>query len=268
MVIAGSIISAVLILILLYSILIEPNNLEVNNFSLRTSRLEGCDSLTILHLSDLHLREFGRREQRLVDYLTGVTPDLIIITGDFIENFQAIYKFEKLFKSMKSKFGTFGVLGNNDYGLSDNGVRLKTLENFLKDMKITILKNNSITIGDNIRLVGIDDPHKGYDNMVKAFSEVSKSDKLRIVLTHSPETVDFLLSRQPDLILTGHTHGGQVALPIFGPVFLNIKKGFKISAGLNYFNNIPVYLSKGIGTTLLPIRFNCRPELTLITLEH
>ncbi|MCK4668087.1 metallophosphoesterase [Candidatus Dependentiae bacterium] len=268
MVIAGLIISVVIVLILLYSIFIEPHNLEVNEFSLRTSRLAEEESFTILHLSDLHLREFGRREQRLVDYLDGVTPDVIIITGDFIEDFSALYKFEKIFRSMKSKFGVFGVLGNNDYGLSANGARVKTLEAFLKDMNITILRNQSIIIGNQIRLVGVDDPHRGYDNMVKAFREVAKSDKLRIVLTHSPETVDFLLSRQPDLILTGHTHGGQVALPIFGPVFLNIKKGFKINAGLNYFNNIPVYLSKGIGTTLFPIRFNCRPELTLITLEH
>ncbi|HDS08957.1 MAG TPA: hypothetical protein ENN73_01910 [Firmicutes bacterium] len=266
---AAVIVIAVLVSgIVIYGVFIEPYNIHVNRVILKNSNLKQGESLTVLHLSDLHLRRYGRREVRLTELLSSINPDLILISGDFIEDIENPNRYKKLFDNFNSKFGVFGVLGNNDYGLNKNTKRVKKIQNFLERMRVEILRNSSIMVGNGFRIIGLDDPHKGYDNLSLSFNEVEESDRLRIVIAHSPETLDFILSRRPDLVLTGHTHGGQISFPLIGPVFLNIKKGFRIKTGLNYFNNIPVYQSSGIGITMLPVRLNCKPEITLITLEN
>ncbi|MDD3627086.1 MAG: metallophosphoesterase [bacterium] len=263
------VITAVIILaILVYGIFIEPFRIKLND--VRIENRNPCEgkSLKILHISDLHLRRFGRREEKLTQMLSSLQPDLILITGDFMENIENPNQYKKLFESLHSRLGVFGVLGNNDYGINKNTKRVKKIEGFLERMNVEILKNSSAVVEENIRIIGLDDPHKGYDNLSLAFQDIRKDDSLRLVLAHSPETLDFILSRKPDLVLTGHTHGGQISFPFIGPVFLNIKKGFRIMTGLNYFNEIPVYQSSGVGITMFPIRLNCRPEITMITLEN
>lgn len=265
-VIIGSVAGVLVLLLVIYSTLIEPVRIELNEFELPVP--PAVEELTILHLSDLHLRRFGRRERRLCSMLESLSPDLVLITGDFIEKAEGLNRYVSLFKSIRSRLGVFGVLGNNDYGYNTPTPRVSKITDFLRKQGIRILLNQSVSIDGGYCIIGLDDPHKGYDIIDEGFRNCRSSDLYRIVMVHSPETLDFILSRSPDLVLTGHTHGGQIAFPVIGPVFLNIKKGYRVKSGLNYFKDIPVYLSRGIGTTMLPVRFNCRPEITLIKLRH
>lgn len=252
--------------LLIYSFAVEPFRIEVNRIELKAEDLE-TRSFSILHISDLHLRKFGRRERKLQQLLKALNPEVILMTGDIIEDFGARDEYLQLLGSMNSLYGVFTVLGNNDYGIKNVERRGQRITKFLTNAGVEVLSNESLLLPGDIRIIGLDDPHKGFDDPAEAFGDNEGTDRFRIALAHSPETLDFILARQPDLILTGHTHGGQVRFPVIGSVFLNIKKGYRVKPGLNYYNGIPVYLSKGVGTTLFPIRFNCRPEITLITLK-
>ena len=253
--------TVVFILLLLYSLLIEPFQFDIVEFKLQEKSI----SLRILHLSDFHLRNMGRREKELLKILEDEQYDIVMFTGDFIERFRILDNVPSFFNEIIKGKPAFGVLGNNDYGRREKRERIEKIVNTLKDCGIRILKNENAEVNDKLTVIGLDDPHKQKDNVEEAFKGVDNS-RFNIVLTHSPEGLKGVLDHEPHLVLTGHTHGGQLRLPCIGAFFLNVKRKryFPVRPGLNKINNSYVILNRGIGTTLFPARFLCKPQVIFI----
>lgn len=253
-----------------YSMIFEPNNIQIERQIITLENLpQSFDGVKIVQLSDFHSLWFGPRERKVLETLEELNPDFIFITGDFVDPITKLVTdrdlssvkvfWQKLGEKYKNRI--FGVLGNHDN---------KIVKNYLEESKITILdnENKKLFFGNNfIYLIGVDDPWTGRDDLPKAMKKVEE-DQPKILLAHGPEIIGKLKSKKIDLVLVGHTHGGQVNIPFLGrliqPLFgygrLYIKGLFKIE-------NTILYVNRGIGTSFFPIRFYCQPEITLIELR-
>ena len=161
-------------------------------------------------------------------------------------------------------------MGNHEYWNNDAGSEF--LKSLLNESGVVVLdnKNEKIFQGDEyIYLIGVGDPHTGNDNLEKAVTGVEK-DIPKILLAHSPDIVnnsEDIEKEKVDLILVGHTHGGQVKIPFLRPFWTPTENRGKYASGLFEINDTYLYVNRGIGTTVLPIRFNCSLEVTMIELR-
>lgn len=256
------------------TIKIERLSIEIKNLS---SSFRG---VKIAHFSDLHSKNFGEKENKILEILQSLNPDFIFITGDFInETTKDIESCQNFWKKLSSNYPqkVFGVLGNHDH----YHPQFKIIKNLLKESGIKILNNESIilrrdedffypvrkpSISNGVYLIGVDDPHEGYDDVEKAMAGI-ETDASKILLAHSPEIFRKVKGKGVDLVLVGHTHGGQINIPFITNLLLPLKHDKKYKSGLFKENSTFFYVNRGIGTTLLPIRFNAPPEITLIELK-
>jgi uncharacterized protein len=220
----------------------------------------GFDGFTILHLSDLHVDMNPGAMQRMTELVATLEYDICVLTGDY--RGKEFGPFEATLMGMRrvsSQLGAlvYGVLGNHDT------VRmLPELEN----MGIRILLNESeiIVRGDQrIHLAGVDDAHHyGAANLEKAASRIP-NDGFAILLSHTPEIYRQAAHAGFKLLLAGHTHGGQVCLPGSIPITLSSDLPRHMGAGPWRYHTMAGYTSAGIGSSMVPVRFNCPPEITL-----
>jgi predicted MPP superfamily phosphohydrolase len=223
------------------------------------------DSYQILFISDLHIDGLPGLSQRIIERVRDLNVDLCLLGGDYrMEMYgsftEANRQLDHLIQHIRATDGIFGILGNHD---------CLEIAPDLEDSRICLLINESVTIerqGQTLNIVGVDDPHYYQcHDLDKAFSEVS-ADGLVILLAHSPEVVADLDGRRVDLCLCGHTHAGQIRLPWFGPLFTHSRTPRKYVAGLWRYNDTLGYTSAGAGSSGVPVRFNCPPEVVLLTL--
>jgi len=261
----------ILTLLLIYRFcILNPSNIQISKKEIYFSNLpEFLEGMKILHLSDLHSWWFGKREKKVLKFAESLNPDFIFITGDFVD-FQT-FLFDKdlntlknFWKELSRKFPqrVFGVLGNHD----DLFV-LKALE----ESKIEILLNTSKEIpfkGGHFYLIGVDDPWSGKDNLPGAMSQVGKEDSFKVLLSHSPDIIQEAAKEKINLVLSGHLHGGQITFPFFGPLWVPSRYGSKYLKGLFKKNSTYLYVSSGVGTSILPFRINSLPEISLIILKR
>lgn len=246
-----------------YSFLFEPNNIQVEEISIEIENLpDAFANATIVHLTDFHSFGFGEREKKVLEIADQINPDFVFITGDFIDSeTKDIAACEKFWQEIGKRYQgkIFGVLGNHDPN---------SLEKLLEKAEIVILDNENIRIfqgKEYIYLVGVNDPDTGRDNLQKAIMN-TEINVPKILLAHSPDIINGLEQGKVDLILVGHTHGGQIKIPFLRPFWVPTQNRGKYAKGLFKVNNIDLYVNRGIGTTALPIRFNCSPEITVIEL--
>jgi len=266
---------AILFLIIgFWSFYIEPYNIQIENLELKIKNLPSSfKDIKIVHLSDFHSKNFGKREKMVLEILKELSPDFIFITGDIVDwstrNFELI---EPFWKGLVQNYAgrVFGVYGNHEH----RNIKLKKLENLLKESGIEILKNESkkIELNNNfIYLIGIDDPHEGYDDLSKALKGLD-FESTKILLAHSPEIFRKIKNQKLkiDLVLTGHTHGGQINIPILVELFIPLRLKFdrKYKKGLFNEDSILMYVNRGVAPSGIPFRFNCPPEITLIKLSR
>ncbi len=260
----------VLVLTFFWGVFIEPEMIKLERVSVKIKNLPpSFKNLKILHLSDLHSKNFGKKERKILEILSQLNVDFIFITGDIVDwetrDLKSCQKFWKeLSKNYQGK--VFAVFGNHDH----RNKNFKTLKKLLKESGIEILNNESKKIKKDesfIYLVGVDDPHLGYDNIEKAMENVKKENFPKILLAHSPEIFRKVKEKNFDLILVGHTHGCQIAIPIFCDLILPLKYDKKYKRGLFKENSTYMYVNRGIGETFLPIRINSFPEMTIIEFE-
>ena len=223
------------------------------------------DGFTILHISDLHTREYGKKQRLIAEALRRMPEaDLAVITGDIAEEDRFIDNNREIFGAIRSKGGIFCVRGNNDIRLGE--ARLKK---FLLGCGARLLINENRAVsasGAKIIITGVDDPHKKKDDLKKAAPAVK--DAFSLLLAHSP---DILLDpgfKMFDLILSGHTHNGQIRLPLLGVIFAHSRIGRKYVCGLHAVDGVPVYISGGLGESVLKMRLNNYPELALVTIDN
>lgn len=201
-------------------------------------------------------------------------PDVITLTGDYIhKGYQHIDTVARILGQLKAPLGVFAVLGNHDFSVRNAlGIRRhrglhQAVADALAQQGITVLRNQSITLkqGDaTLSLAGIDDLWSGECDPQAALATVCPNTP-RIILAHNPQTVDKLAGHRCDLMLSGHTHGGQVNWPGVGRLFLG-KQGRRFAAGMYQHGSTPVYVNKGVGFGWR-FRFQVRPELATFNLR-
>jgi predicted MPP superfamily phosphohydrolase len=230
----------------------------------------------IAQLSDIHLVEWTEPWflQHAVDQINGLAPDLVALTGDFISrgprSLDVAVKAMPVCAEVLSGLHCperFAILGNHDATVDSNMVVRE-----LKSRRIPTLVNKFVAIdrgSDHIWLSGVDDP--GVSSPDLSLAVPRNPGAPVILLAHEPDYAD-VVRRHPrgrhiDLMLSGHTHGGQVRLPFVGPLVLP-PMGRKYVAGEYRFGNMQLYVNRGLGTVSMPFRLNCVPELTELTLQR
>lgn len=237
------------------------------------------DGMRIAQISDIHLDNMTEPFylRHVVNKINQMKPDAVFLTGDYVSegltskdySIKAAWQCGSILSELHCR-PLYAVLGNHDVAVSEKDVTAA-----LRGHGITVLRNASLPIergGARFWLAGIDDPVWGNPDPELAIPQAIRNvpDEPLVVLCHAPDFADDLLASPPgkaiDLMLSGHTHGGQVRLPIVGALELPTL-GKKYVEGLFRLGQMRLYVNRGIGTIGLPFRLNCPPEITLFTLR-
>lgn len=256
------------LLLLVYSIFVEPNRIQIREINLEIKGLPSSfKKFKIVHLSDLHIHQLGCREKKVIRINQEANPDIILITGDLIGGKAGISAGIDFLGSLSAKYGIWMVPGNNDH-LNRKKRGILYADRLPKEVKLLINQAENLSEnGDNLWIIGVDDPYEGYDSLEEAMANVPR-DSVKILLAHSPEIVEKAVNRRIDLVLVGHTHGGQVNFPLIGPLYSHTRLGKKYIYGLHKVNSTQVYVHRGIGMSVLPLRFLSPPEVVIFKLER
>ncbi|MCP1132076.1 metallophosphoesterase [Paenibacillus polysaccharolyticus] len=249
----------------------EPRRLQVNHIEIKfPSFPEAFNGLRVVHFSDVHLGfHTGRRElSKLAEQIKDQEPDLICFTGDIVERqSEPMRECVPILASMTARYGKFAVLGNHDY----RGRQQQDVIDMFREAGFTLLLNQHIVIergNEKFAVVGLDDALTGEPDLDEAVTGLSES-VWKLLLMHEPDYADYAAPHGFGLQLSGHSHGGQVRFPWFGAM-TTPRGSRKYVQGLHYTSKpqMPVYVNRGFGMTQLPIRFLCRPELTVLHLSR
>jgi predicted MPP superfamily phosphohydrolase len=258
-----------------YSALVEPGLFSVETVQLKLKRLpKSFSGLRVAQISDIHMGGWMNLErfQQVADLILAETPDILLITGDFllgnrvtVNIRQAIDDLTGVLSSLAEAIPSFAVLGNHDYWIDSETVR-----KMLSVSGMTDLTNTVFTLrrgNDSLHLCGVDDVWEGDVRLEDVVAQL-QDDSVAILLAHEPDYADVSAATGKfDLQVSGHTHGGQVAFPFLGPLILPYL-GQKYHTGLYRVGNMFQYTNRGIGMARLPLRFNCRPEITIFVLNE
>ena len=251
---ALGILTVLLCLLWAYAAFVETRWIRVVQLSLSDS-----PSLKLVHITDLHHKGDQGYLDKIVRVVNTLEPDLVCITGDLVE--QARYLPAVLAAVEQIGAPVFGVPGNWEHW---GAIDLSLVEGSCEKTGGTLLVNSSARFRENWVIVGIDNVSTGHAVIERAFAAVRQDDQV-IFLTHCPLGIELLAGRQVALTLAGHSHGGQVRLPIIGALFTVDNVG-RYERGYFDTANGPFYVNPGIGTSVVPMRFLCRPEITVVSL--
>ncbi len=254
----------------LYARFLEPRLLVTETVTIVSPNVpEAAEGLRIVQISDVHVTDDDHRS-KLKDLTAAVNaqePDLLVFTGDLFDAYRNYegdtQKVADAFSAMEAKYGKYAVLGNHDYGRDAEPATVK----LLRDAGFTVLKGERIVLAElGITITGIDDAIYMQDPRQ---TPLDGAEGFHLVLAHEPDLADMLDAALYDLMLSGHTHGGQVNLPFVESVYLP-KYGKKYIRGLfrpgGRGTRGQLYVNRGIGESLMPVRFGALPEVTVLTL--
>lgn len=243
----------------------EANSLIVENIQINLERLpKKLENFRIVHLSDIHHSPFTSLEHitRAVQIANESKPDMFILTGDYVSH-EADYiaPMAEIMGKLESEFGTFACLGNHDHWTDAEAVT-----NALRAANIKVLINEGFRFeanGASFWLCGVDDYMVGKTDLQAALRGAFP-DEMKLLLAHNPILVRRAARAGVDLVLSGHTHGGQVKIRDEEKRILPRRK---LKNGLHRRKDTQIYITRGIGTVVLPVRFGCPPEISLIELK-
>lgn len=254
---------------------IEPFKLRMTAVMAFTDRLPlGTEPIKVLHISDLHVERLTNREARVLELAREAKPDLIVISGDYVNlsynrDPETLRQVRQLLSQLSAPYGVFATLGSPPVDLRETVVPI------FDGLNITLLRHGwqQVDLGDGrlLTVMGMDCSH---DLPVDAgrlarLVAAAPDDAPQLLVYHSPELMPEAIEHQIDLYVCGHTHGGQVRLPLLGPVFTSSQLGRRFVMGLYRYGRTTLYVSRGIGLEGLSaprVRFLCPPEMTLFTL--
>lgn len=249
---------------LFWTFKLEPNLVEIKHYHLNDQQLSG---LRIVFASDFHIgKKDIKRLKRIVKIIKEQKGDLILLGGDYLNGHteQSTMPPERIaaeLGNLTAPYGVVGVLGNHDWYI--NGSKTKKA---LQNAGITILENQNRIINYNnkqITIAGVADKSTRIADSEKALNNTPKP---RILLTHTPDIFPEITD-SVNLVLAGHTHGGQVKVPFIGALLVPSDYGRRFAEGFFDENGVKMIVSKGLGTSMIPIRFNCKPEIVVIEFE-
>ncbi len=256
-------------LFVIYGFWIEPHHIRVTRQALYSRKLKTTQPLRLLHFGDLHVERLTGRERQLLDPVHSLAPDLILFSGDFLNlsNVHDPVAWEQtrtIFRRLSAPLGVFAVSGSPPVDKPEIVAKL------LKDLEVRWLRDEQVTLnyqGQAIDLVGITCTHKPFTDAAKLDAIVKdKPEHLSILLYHSPDLAPEAALRGMDLQLSGHTHGGQVRLPLFGALYTASLYGKRLEVGRRRVNGLTLYVTRGVGMEGMGaprVRLLCPPEVVL-----
>lgn len=289
---AAAIVVVVGLLCLGYGYFIEPHRLVVNESEVRIKGWnKAFDGFRIVAISDIHGGSHGVDEiqiRRVVEMANKQNADVIVLLGDYVsqkrENVPIRQRGLKMepsaivenLRGMRAKYGVFAVLGNHDEWFNGGAVarELESVGYQVLDGKLAFV---NLPNGNRLRILGLRDHTTmnswgAFSNNAKALLAPSEGQGDVIILQHSPDilpaiTGSLAISADQKLLLTGHTHGGQIRLPIIGAPVVPSMFGQKFVGGHAKEGTLDVFVTTGIGTSILPFRFMVPPEIAVITIR-
>lgn len=241
---------------------------EITQTTIQMRRLPApFEGLRIVHLSDIHLSLFTPIEevQRVVELANAQRPDLIALTGDYV-TFSPTYIWPaaRALGRLRARLGIFAVLGNHDFRVSAD-----EMTHALCAQHIRVLRNSHYPLPSGrgaLWILGVDDLWGAFDDLESAMDAVPSRDP-KILLCHNPLAIGDAARLGIDLMLSGHTHGGQVRLPLLRSLYRS-KIGERFIDGWNQLGDTQIYVSRGIGKVVVPVRLACPPEIACLCLRR
>jgi len=248
----------------------EAGRIRITRHSVTVPRLPApFAGKSLALLSDPHHGPFNSLEliREAIDRTNALHPDLIAIAGDFIDGKDAhlyIRPALEMFGRLRAPLGVYAVPGNHDY--YENAI--EKVHKAIRDNGIVDVTNTGHWIelaGARLRVAGVDDLWHGKQDLTSALEGMTPTET-SLLLCHNPDYVEKITDQRVGLVLSGHLHGGQIVLPGVGYQRIPSQYGLKYLQGLVKAPHTQVFVSRGIGTVGLPLRFRCRPEINLLTL--
>lgn len=243
----------------------EANSLSLEKVAIKLNRLpKKLDGFKIIHLSDIHHSPFTNLEHitRAVKIANRLKPDMFVLTGDYVSHeTEFIAPVAEVLGKLEAEFGTHACLGNHDHWTDGEDI----IKCFRRE-KINLLINEGFRLNardSSFWLAGVDDYMVGKTD-VPASMKGSFPDEMKVLLAHNPVIIRQAARFGVDLMFSGHTHGGQVKVR---DKKKNIFAKRKLTSGLHRRKNTQIYITRGIGTVVLPVRYQCPPEISLIELK-
>jgi uncharacterized protein len=255
--------------LIIYGFWIEPHRLTITYQKLSSPKLSNQRPLRLLHLGDLHIERITAREKKLNQLVEDLKPDLILFSGDilnlsFLNDPQAWNAARQVISEWQAPLGTYLVSGSPAVDLPEN------LPDLIKDLPLIWMQKSRVTLEfdhQQIDLIGLNCTHRPAQDGPQLASLIpSPPEFFSILLYHSPDLAPVAARLGVDLQLSGHTHGGQIRLPWFGPIFTGSLYGRAFQSGRMKLNSMTLYITRGIGlegAAAPRVRFLCPPEIIL-----
>jgi predicted MPP superfamily phosphohydrolase len=233
------------------------------------------DGLTVVQLSDFHAGFTPslnlRAARKAVDLALAAQPDLVLITGDFAGGRRGLERLRRQLLRLDPPLGVFGVLGNHDHGESKAPFVQPTDPRFVESCGVRLLSNQVATVehaGAVVEIGGVDDTTGGYDDVPAVLAALKRRPgSLRLLLTHHAGVVQRTAPGDFHLTLAGDTHGGQICLPLARRRIMLSDPHAEFAEGAYDVGGRPLYVTRGVGTSMLPVRAFCRPEVVVFHVE-
>jgi uncharacterized protein len=236
----------------------EPYQLETTFLKIASNKLKrGGGPVRIVHLTDLHCTGTKRNEDRLPERISALKPDLIVFSGDAADSDSGLRDFKELMNQLAKIAPVYGVGGNHDS-------RSGTPRDIFAGTRMVELNGESKVLEIKANKFWIDGVSVDKEEVFKKNFSPPPKDAFSIFLYHYPTGIDMASQHAIDLFCTGHTHGGQVRMPLYGALITMSPLGKKYEYGLYKVGNTKMFVSRGIGMTALPIRFLAPPEIAVL----
>ena len=260
------------IIIYTYAREIEPALLTIKYENIYSNYInDENDNIKIIQFSDTHISEFFDVEnlKKAVDKINNQNPHIVFFTGDLIDEYneydnkENLHEIWEVLNEINAPLGKYAVFGNHDYGGGAERAYKQIMEN---SGFLLLLNENAKIEAYNINIIGMDDSIFGTLDKEAIVSSLDE-DYFNIILSHEPDVAEYFLEYDADLFLTGHSHGGQINLPLINYTPPLAQKYVRGMYEVHNYRQTKIYVNVGLGTSQIPMRFMATPELTVITLK-
>lgn len=250
-----------------YTLSVEPRWIETVKRTVKFPRLPpALNGLRICHLTDFHVGPYIKANYiaRAIQIANGSKPDIVALTGDFVsKSARHADRCAQALGELDAALGVFAVLGNHDFWTDADYVAKQP-----SDVGVMVLRDAGVMLTNGLYVAGTEDLWEGKPDIRKGLAGRGRN-AFTVLLQHNPDY--FVTAAEAwydiDVMLSGHTHGGQVNVPGIGPILVPSRFGKKYAAGLFREGKLTFYVNKGLGAITPPVRFNCRPEVAILTLK-